>query len=559
MPYIFNPFTGNLDWTEEGSFPVVDTTAIVKGSADDSKRIRFEVDGLSASTTRVLTVPDQNVDFTPNTGTFPAAAHAGRHTDGNDDIQSATNAQKGVATAAHITAIEANTLKVTNATHTGEVTGSVALTIAAGAVTYAKMQNISATDIILGRSTAGAGSVEEIACTAAGRALLDDANATAQRSTLNVDVAGTDNSTDVTLNASATTGGMSISTQEISNRAATNAQTGYATAAHITALELATAIENYADSPMVVSGGVISEGTTGTFTVAALTCLLRTTDSVTGSLVYLTLAEQANQAITAANTTYFVSLNYNGGSPSISVNASNPYTADKRNIPIGKVMKDSGDDVHFISGGFNFQDAIRKLQIRGRELRGFELASGSAISYSGTNNFISEAGVAYAGMNRITFSQYVSASTQFTAVYDDGGTGWTEADANTIDYNHYDDGDGTLGNVGVAKYGTFYVYRHIGDGHVYVVYGTSGSYSLAAAEAAPVPTVPAYITDFGVFIGKIITPQAGGSFSLVQMVTDTSFTAVQASDHGQLAGLGDDDHSIYLLIAGSRAMTGDLN
>ena len=52
------------------------------------------------------------------------------------------------------------------------------------AVTYAKIQNVSVTDKVLGRSTAGAGDVEEIACTAAGRALLDDANAAAQRATL---------------------------------------------------------------------------------------------------------------------------------------------------------------------------------------------------------------------------------------------------------------------------------------------------------------------------------------------------------------------------------------
>ena len=57
-------------------------------------------------------------------------------------------------------------------------------TIDAGVVSYAKIQNVSATDKILGRSTAGAGSVEEIACTAAGRALLDDADAAAQRTTL---------------------------------------------------------------------------------------------------------------------------------------------------------------------------------------------------------------------------------------------------------------------------------------------------------------------------------------------------------------------------------------
>tara|TARA_R110000772_G_scaffold54916_2_gene125344 strand:- start:1488 stop:2180 length:693 start_codon:yes stop_codon:yes gene_type:complete len=38
-------------------------------------------------------------------------AHATTHTNGTDDIQSATNAQKGLATASHITAIEANTAK----------------------------------------------------------------------------------------------------------------------------------------------------------------------------------------------------------------------------------------------------------------------------------------------------------------------------------------------------------------------------------------------------------------------------------------------------------------
>jgi len=52
------------------------------------------------------------------------------------------------------------------------------------AVTYAKLQNVSATDKLLGRVTAGAGDAEEIACTAAGRALVDDADAAAQRTTL---------------------------------------------------------------------------------------------------------------------------------------------------------------------------------------------------------------------------------------------------------------------------------------------------------------------------------------------------------------------------------------
>ena len=73
-----------------------------------------------------------------------------------------------------------------NTLGTAQIQASAVTTakIADDAVTYAKIQNISATDKILGRSTAGAGDTEEIACTAAGRALLDDAAASNQRTTL---------------------------------------------------------------------------------------------------------------------------------------------------------------------------------------------------------------------------------------------------------------------------------------------------------------------------------------------------------------------------------------
>jgi len=57
--------------------------------------------------------------------------------------------------------IATNNAKVTNATHTGDVTGSTSLTIADEAVTNAKMAHI-ATGTVKGRTTAGTGDVEDI-------------------------------------------------------------------------------------------------------------------------------------------------------------------------------------------------------------------------------------------------------------------------------------------------------------------------------------------------------------------------------------------------------------
>lgn len=68
-------------------------------------------------------------------------------------------------------------------------------TVENDAISYAKIQNVSDTDKLLGRSSMGAGDVEEITCTAAGRALLDDADAAAQRTTLGLGTLATQSGT----------------------------------------------------------------------------------------------------------------------------------------------------------------------------------------------------------------------------------------------------------------------------------------------------------------------------------------------------------------------------
>jgi len=58
------------------SLPVADTSALVKGSSDATKQVRLEVDGLSTATTRVITMPDADVNLTPNSGSYIGALGA---------------------------------------------------------------------------------------------------------------------------------------------------------------------------------------------------------------------------------------------------------------------------------------------------------------------------------------------------------------------------------------------------------------------------------------------------------------------------------------------------
>lgn len=69
-------------------------------------------------------------------------------------------------------------------------------------VTYAKIQEVPQ-DRILGRQTASTGNIEEITCTSAGRALIDDASAAAQRTTLGLGSLATLNAANVVVVADA--------------------------------------------------------------------------------------------------------------------------------------------------------------------------------------------------------------------------------------------------------------------------------------------------------------------------------------------------------------------
>ena len=150
----------------------------------------------------------------------------------------------------------------------GTGTGSFATTFSAGAVnsaaissaavTYAKIQNVSATDRLLGRTSAGAGSVEEITCTSAGRALLDDADAATQRATLGLGTLATQSAT-VTGTHSGTSSGSNTGDQTIT---LTGAITGTGTGSFATTITASAVTENAIATNAVTTGKILDDAIT---------------------------------------------------------------------------------------------------------------------------------------------------------------------------------------------------------------------------------------------------------------------------------------------------------
>jgi len=139
------------------------------------------------------------------------------------------------------------------------------------------------------------------------------------------------------------------------------------------------------------------------------------------------------------------------------------------------------------------------------------------------------------------------------------GGNWTNDYNAEIDTLQYDNGN-DLANIPSNKWAKgYFIYAHHQLGWVYptTYYNTKAQAQAGALSPVPeglsqTPKLTAVVyqqgdTDFSNAVWQDIRPG----------ISEESFNLV--TNHGDLSGLSDDDHPQYLLVDGTRAMTGDLN
>jgi len=145
------------------TLPIVDTTAVVKGSVDATKLVRIEADGLTTSTTRVIIMPDE--DVTLNAAASESAA-------GIAEIATQAEADTGTDDVRFITALKLdNRLQSFRGVNAQTGTGYTAVAGDAGQIIT--MDNAGANTVTLNDSVFAAGDVITILQKGAGATTVD--------------------------------------------------------------------------------------------------------------------------------------------------------------------------------------------------------------------------------------------------------------------------------------------------------------------------------------------------------------------------------------------------
>lgn len=298
----------------------------------------------------------------------------------------------------------------------------------------------------------------------------------------------------------------------------------------------------------LLSGNGLSDNGDGTVEVAAGLVLIRATNDDNGTLYAHNFSTVSSLALTDGQVNY-IYLEYNGGSPQIVATTTERADDYNTNVFLGSVYR-NGTDLH-INGESEayIASGIRRAIYRWRETNPFARASGGVLGETGTRNITVTEGVFWEGLTRFTTPAFDSSgSDTFVYVYRDGLGGWTEVPSQSqIDNAQYDDGSGTLATLLNNAFGVHWVYLE-NDGNIYVVFGQANYNNIAQAQDAnPPATLPIHMRDHSRLLAKIIIREGEATFTEIQSAFDIDFAANPVTDHGDLAGLGDNDHPQYIL------------
>ena len=299
-----------------------------------------------------------------------------------------------------------------------------------------------------------------------------------------------------------------------------------------------------------VSGfGLTEDEASGEIEVASGTAALRLTNDSLAALNGFDIAASGVISI-PDETTQYVYLDYNAGSPQIDISTDLlALMRDRTKFVIYMVTRYAGNRLLSIDVRNQNIDFMRDSILKSILNSGITKAEGAALAINGSYNVYLGSGKFFVLNKEIDTGVFNTAgSDSFIAQYSNGSGGWNRDVQTAIDYNHYDNGSGTLQEIPSEKYGCFFLFMQFSNPAQFSIqYGVEEHASEAEAKAQIVPTDrPAENKQYsaGDALYKIITKGDGTIVEIVDLKPTLSGLGAQTPSHNGLPSLnvGDFQH-----------------
>lgn len=320
------------------------------------------------------------------------------------------------------------------------------------------------------------------------------------------------------------------------------------TTATTNALDLKTTI-----SAGAFSGFAVTDNGNGTINVASGIAYLRATNDQYAPIIKYPLSAYNNIPLVDGITNY-ITVSYNGGSPSLVLNTTG-IGIDTQTNSIAIVAARVGTTVHYISLVGSNSDPNAKIRTRYLFTESIKRETGLVISTPASLKIATTAGITYSGLIRLDVPMFNTNTTDtFTQAYQNGGGTWVRTTGLTSINNTQYSNAGTLTTLGTNKYRADFVYTLVNSpSKLYVLLGTVEYNSLSLAQAAPRPSiVPVELQQLGVLVGRVIIKKDDTVLNVASPFA-VEFSASVIPDHNDLAGLNTGDFQ-HLTVAEKAAL-----
>lgn len=233
------------------------------------------------------------------------------------------------------------------------------------------------------------------------------------------------------------------------------------------------------------------------------------------------------------NTMNYLVADYNSGTPIVKVILDVNLINETTVIPIFSVFR-SGTVLHsqnWDSLGLALANKVHQSIVKTQRYR---RESGLGISEFPTRYLSIGNGKVWVGAVPVTIDAITTSSDNLRLYYHSGGV-WTLSLQTQYNNTQYDNGT-NLVTLTANRYAVNWLFRGVeSQKHLYVVLGR-GDYTLAQAQEAVLPAIPAIISSHAVLIGKLIVQRDATTATSIQSAFDVQFATATPNAHNDLTG-----------------------